>query len=309
MLAMVNTPGGVAPVEIREFGEPSPNLDEAIVEVRAFSLNRGELALLEMRREGWRPGQDVSGVVVTEAADGSGPRVGSRVVGLVDEAGWAQRVAVPTFRLAVLPEEVSFAAAAALPIAGLTALRALRVGGDLLGRSVLVTGASGGVGRFAVQLAARAGARVAGVVGRPERCEGLRELGAAEVVTRAEDAEGPFDLILESVGGASLKAAMRFVAPGGTIVVFGNSSGESADFGFFGFDLTKLYPEGARLQLFFFASGTESFGADLVRLVALVEDGNLGPHVGAEKTWREFGPVANALRERRIAGKAVFRVD
>lgn len=309
MLAMVNTAGDMTPVEIREFKEPSPNLDEAIIEVRAFSLNRGELSLLKTRPEGWRPGQDLSGVVMTEAADGSGPRVGSRVVGLVDEAGWAQRVAVPTPRLAGLPETVSFAEAAALPIAGLTALRALRVGGNLLGRRVLVTGASGGVGRFAVQLAARAGAHVAGVVGRPERSEGLRELGAAEVVIRTEDAEGPFDLILESVGGATLKAAMRLVAPGGTIVVFGNSSGEDADFGFFGFDLAKLYPKGARLQLFFFASGKESFGADLVRLVALVEDGDLSPHVGAEKSWREFGPVANALRERRIAGKAVFRVD
>ena len=73
MLAFVNTPSAPLPVELREVAEPQPAADEALVEVHAFSLNRGELALLAMRPEGWRPGQDVAGVVVQAAADGSGP--------------------------------------------------------------------------------------------------------------------------------------------------------------------------------------------------------------------------------------------
>lgn len=117
---------------MREIEEPDPAPDETVVEVRAFSLDRGELSLMEGSPEGWRPGQDISGVVAEEAADGSGPDAGRRVVGIVDGAGWAMRAA--------LPDEVSFEAAATLPIAGLTALHTLRFGGNnLFGRRVLVT--------------------------------------------------------------------------------------------------------------------------------------------------------------------------
>lgn len=307
MLALVNTPGREEPVELREVAEPSPAPDEAVIEVRSFSLNRGELALLAGRPEGWRPGQDVSGVVTREAADGSGPREGSRVVGLMDQGGWAQRAAVPTSRLAVLPDEVSFAQAAALPIAGLTALRALRLGGSLLGCRVLVTGAGGGVGRFAVELAATSGARVTGVAGSTERREGLREIGASEVVAETGDSTGTFDLILESAGGASLEAAIRLVGRGGVIVAFGNSSNENTSFNLF--DFAGSFPEGARLHAFIYSSGTESFAADLERLVALVAGGDLTPLIGAEESWRELSQTAAALRERRVAGKAVFRVE
>jgi NADPH:quinone reductase len=118
MLALVNTPSAPIPVELREVPEPQPASDEAIVEVHAFSLNRGELALLANRPEGWRPGQDISGVIVKAAADGSGPKEGTRVVALVDGAGWSQRASAPTARMAVLPNNVSFASAATLPVAG-----------------------------------------------------------------------------------------------------------------------------------------------------------------------------------------------
>src|SRR2546425_510579 len=264
MLALVATQRPNTPAEIREVAEPSASPNEAIVEVRAFSINRGELRLLATRPEGWRPGQDVAGVVIRQAADGSGPPEGSRVVALVDQGGWSQRVAAPTARMATLPDDVSFAAAATLPVAGITALRTLRYGGLLLGRHVLITGAAGGVGRFAVELAARAGARVTGVVGGPQRAQGLQELGAAKVVTRLEDLGGLFDLILESVGGNMLATAIQHVAPNGTVVVFGNSSGESTSISFGDF----AGHAGARLQSFFsFLSGTpESFGADLALL-------------------------------------------
>ncbi len=118
MLALVNTPSAPTPVTLREVAEPEPAPDESLLEVHAFSLNRGELALLAGRPEGWRPGQDVAGVVVQAAADSSGPAVGTRVVALVDGAGWSQRVAAPTARMAALPDNVSFASAATRPVAG-----------------------------------------------------------------------------------------------------------------------------------------------------------------------------------------------
>jgi NADPH:quinone reductase-like Zn-dependent oxidoreductase len=106
MLAIVTTPNSAAPVELREVPEPQPAPNEAVVEVHAFSLNRGELRLLQIRPEGWRPGQDISGVVLQQAANGSGPSAGTRVVALTDNAGWAQRAAVPPHRMAELPDNV-----------------------------------------------------------------------------------------------------------------------------------------------------------------------------------------------------------
>ncbi|HEX8996836.1 MAG TPA: zinc-binding dehydrogenase [Ktedonobacterales bacterium] len=307
MLAVVNTPTQKSPVELREVAEPEANEREALVAVRAFSLNRGELSLLASRPEGWRPGQDITGIVVQRAANGSGPEVGTRVIGLAEQGGWAQRVAVATDRLAVLPEQISFTQAAAVPMAGSTALRLLRLGGSLLGKRVLITGAAGGVGGFAVQLAALAGAHVTGVVGRPERAAGLRELGAHEIVTSIEQASGPFEVILESVGGASLTAALRVVAPHGDVIVFGNSSGEDTPFSLF-----QLFGhEGMRLQTFFsYAPGTpQTLSADLATLLTLMAEGKLKAPVGMETNWRELVSALGALHERQVQGKAVFVVE
>jgi NADPH:quinone reductase len=307
MLAVVNTPNGNAPVELRQTPEPAPGRHEALVAVQAFSLNRGELRSFRNAEEGWIPGQDISGIVLRQAADGSGPPAGARIVALMDEFGWAERVAVPTQRIAVLPDTVSFAAAAALPVAGLTALRTLRHGAPLLGKRVLITGAAGGVGHLAVQLAARSGARVTAVAGRPERTAGLGELGASDVVVGIEQAQGRFGLILESAGGASLATALRLVDANGAVVVFGNSSGEMTSISFADF----RGGQNARLQSFFsFTSGPEEqFVPDLALLVSLVADRSLTPQTGPERNWRDIARVADELRNRRIGGKAVFRVE
>jgi len=306
MLALVNTPNGSAPVELRQVPEPTPGPHDALVAVQAFSLNRGELRSFRNNEEGWIPGQDVSGTVLRQAADGSGPPAGARVVALMDEFGWAERVAVPGHRMAVLPDSVSFAAAAALPVAGLTALRTLRHGAPLLGKRVLITGAAGGVGHLAVQLAARSGARVTAVVGRPERAAGMQELGAAEVAVGIDQAQGRFGLILESAGGASLATALHLVEAKGAVVVYGNSSGEPTTIGFADF----RGGQNARLQSFFyFTSGPEEqFAPDLALLVSLVADKSLTPQTGPERSWRDIAEVAGQLRDRRIGGKAVFHV-
>jgi NADPH:quinone reductase-like Zn-dependent oxidoreductase len=292
---------------LRELPEPRPQRNEALVAVRAFSLNRGELRSLGNNEEGWVPGQDVAGVVLSQAADGSGPATGSRVVALTDECGWAQCVAVPWHRMAMLPDRVSFSQAATLPVAGLTALRTLRYGAPLLGRGVLITGAAGGVGTIAIQLAARSGARATAIVGRAERGAGLKELGAAEVVVGIENTVGRFSLILESGGGASLAHAIRLVEAKGTIVVYGNSSGEPTVLAFSDF---RGAPN-ARVQSFsYFSSESEDrFAPDLALLVSLIADGSLKPQIGVTRSWRDFPAVADQLRDRRVAGKAVLLID
>jgi NADPH:quinone reductase len=304
MLAIVNTPNGAAPIEIREMPEPTPALNEALVEVQAFSLNRGELRLMQVRPEGWRPGQDISGVVLRAAADGSGPPKGARIVALTDNAGWAQRAAVPAHRMARLADNVGFAEAAALPVAGLTALRTLRHGAPLLGKRVLVTGAAGGVGHMAVQIAARSGAHVTAIVGSAERARHLR--GAEQTVTGIDQAEGRYALILEAVGGASLTAAIGRVEAKGAIVIFGNSSGEPTSINFRDF---AEHPN-ARIQSFsyFNSEPEERFAPDLALLAGLVAEGALKPTL-VESSWRDLAKIGPELRDRRIAGKAVFRVE
>jgi NADPH:quinone reductase-like Zn-dependent oxidoreductase len=307
MLGLVTTLNDKAPMELREVPEPQPQRNEALVAVHAFSLNRGELRSIRNNGEGWIPGQDIAGIVLKQAEDGSGPAASARVVALTDELGWAQRVAVPSHRMAVLPDNVSFAQAATLPVAGLTALRTLRHGAPLLGKRVLITGAAGGVGTLAVQLAARSGARVTAVVGRAERATGLHESGALEIIEGIDAAQGRFGLILESAGGASLAQAIKLVEAKGTVVVYGNSSGEPTTLVFADF---RGAPN-SRVQSFsyFYSEAEDRFAPDLALLVSLIADGSLKPQIGAERGWRDFAVMAEQLRDRRVAGKAVFRVD
>jgi NADPH:quinone reductase-like Zn-dependent oxidoreductase len=303
MLALVNTPNGAAPVELREVPEPEPASNEALVEVRAFSLNRGELRLMQTRPEGWRPGQDISGVVVKAASNGSGPVAGTRVVALTDNAGWAQRAAVPAHRMAALPDNVRCEDAASLPVAGLTALRTLRHGAPLLGKRVLITGAAGGVGHLATQIASRSGAHVTAIVASAERARHLR--GADVIIRSIDQAQGRFALILEAVGGASLAAAIARIEAKGTIVIFGNSSGEPAQISFRDF---AEHPN-ARIQAFsyFTSEAEERFAPDLALLVSLLADGSVKPQL-AEQSWRDLANTGPQLRDRRFPGKAVFRV-
>ena len=333
MLALVAAPSNPAK---REVSGPAPAPDEALVAVQAVSLNRGEVNRTYLAADGWRPGWDVAGVVQRPAADGSGPREGTRVVGLLASGGWCERVAMPTTQLAEIPDGLSFGAAVTLPVAGLTALRALQIGGRLLGKRVLITGGAGGVGRFAIQLARRGGAHVTAVVGRPERGDGLHVLGAHEIVvgldtlpagspptgvpvpsasttggpaasTPAGAQAGPFDVIVESIGGDALGRAMRLVARGGTVVTLGNSAREPTSFNtneFFSIGGARLYG----FHLVFHEMVVDPVAADLGYLARLVADGQLDPQIALEASWREAGPALAALLDRRVNGKAVLHL-
>jgi NADPH:quinone reductase-like Zn-dependent oxidoreductase len=307
MKALMATGGPAYTVELTEVAEPVAGADEILVEVDAFSVNRGEGFSLTgvygaPADRGWRPGQDVAGRVVRAAADGSGPTVGQRVVAHPDAGGWAERVAVPTSRVAVLPDGVSSVAAAALPLAGLTALRLVRTAETKPGQRILLTGASGGVGHYTVELAAAAGAEVTAVSSSEERGRRLAELGAAHVVQDVADAQGTFDVVLESVGGKTFTVAASRLAPAGTVLWFGQASLEPVTLSFF--DLFGITP--LTIKHFPHWVSTTSDGEDLATLVHLVATNKLHPEVGRTADWAETATVLDDLTRRRIRGNAVL---
>ncbi len=168
----------------------------------------------------------------------------TRVAGLADWHSWAEYALVDAARIAAIPEGVEDGIAAALPGAGLTALNAVRRGGALLGERVLVTGASGGVGLAAVQLAAASGARVTAVA-RAAKADAVRAAGATEVVADVGEAQGPFALICEGVGGATLTRALGALAETGVAVLYGASDSAPAELSLFAFADAPGAPSGS----------------------------------------------------------------
>lgn len=286
---------------------------EATIRVTAISLNRGEVKRAMTTMEtGDRPGWDFAGVVEEAAQIGEGPRVGARVVGVLPSGAWAERIRAPTIWLAVLPDGVTDAQASTLPVAGLTALHALRKGGLLLGRKVLIDGASGGVGHFAVQLAAASGARVHAHVRREELRPTVAQWCTGGVVVgpslEAARASGPFHLILDSVGGSALSAAMSMLHPNGTCVTLGVSEGSAVTFdsgAFFRAAGARLYG----MMLFDEMVKSEPAGTGLALLADLVDRKTLQPRVEVEASWTEIAAIARQLLDRGFSGKAVLHVS
>ncbi|MEU8489504.1 zinc-binding dehydrogenase [Streptomyces sp. NPDC048641] len=300
MQRLIPTGDAARPVAFAEVPQPVPEPGEALIKVEAFAPNRGETFLLEQPRPELLPGKDIAGLVVQAAADGSGPGIGARVVGHPVQGGWAEYAAVPTHSLAVLPDSIDSARAAALPLAGITALRLLRTAGSLAGRRVLLTGASGGVGHYVTELAVGAGAELTAVTSTPVRGERLAELGA-NVVHAVAAAQGPFDVVLESTGGPDLALALSKVRPGGLLVWFGQASRTPVSLDFF-----QLLggPERVTIQHFHYAGAP--YGFDLSALVSLVEQGRLHPEISRTTDWVQTANTLVDLRERRIRGKAVL---
>jgi len=308
--AILVDPSASAHLALGEPELPPPLRTEATVRVKAISLNRGEVRRAQDSAAGDRLGWDVAGVVESAAADGSGPQPGERVVGILRTGAWSEQLNLPTTNLAVLPDAVSFEDAATLPVAALTALYALDRANGLAGRNVLVTGASGGVGHFAVQLAAMCGATVTGLVRQERHAAVVSEAGAAHVVADGTGAAarefGPYDHVLDSVGGQTFGNIATMLAPGGSIVSYGVSAGGRVEM-----DVTPLFRSRGTFSSFlvFDEMMKETARVGLTRLLGLVADGRLKPLISLQEDWSQIGPVAQQLLDRNFPGKAVLTVS
>lgn len=308
--AILVNPGVTGKLALGEVEAPTPRANEALVRVHAISLNRGEVNRAQNSPAGLLLGWDIAGVVEKAAADGTGPKEGARVVGILQTGAWAEQLAIPSTNLAALPDSVSFEVASTFPVAGLTALYALDRAPGLTGRNVLITGASGGVGNFAIQIARHGGANVTGLVRQEKHIASVKEAGAHNAVAdetgEAARTHGPYNHILESVGGPVLANAISMIAPMGLVVVYGVSMG-----GPMTLDSTVFLRSRATVSgLFVFTElHKETAAVGLARLAKLVDQGVLKPQISLTASWKEAGAVARQLLDRAYPGKAVLRVD
>ncbi|MEU4360722.1 zinc-binding dehydrogenase [Promicromonospora sp. NPDC023987] len=297
------SPGHLA---LREVAAPAPGPHDAVIEVRAFAPNHGDLAMLARHPDGTIPGWDAAGVVVAEAADGTGPRLGQEVLSLGTHGAWARRRLVTAESVGLAPPGADLGPLSVVPVAATSALRGLRRLGPVLGRRVLVVGGTSAVGLFAVQLAARAGAEVVATTRDPAAHERLRALGAHEVAASPKELRADVAGALDLLGGPHLVRAFVRLEPGGTLVALGHAAGEEERFA-----LGDLYGDDGRhdrsLTTFFLGAET-GLGPDMTWLAHEIHAGRLDPAVGAVRPWRELadavGPDA-----RRAAGKTVLLVD
>jgi NADPH2:quinone reductase len=302
MRALIHDPHAPRRLGFADVPAPRPARSEALIDVHATSLNFGELAYMAERLPvGAVPGWDAAGIVVAAAADGSGPPVGTRVAGFAPGGAWAEQRVVDTANLATVPDGVDLAAAAALPAAGVSALQAVGRLGPLAGRRILITGASGGLGRVAVQLAAQGGAHVIAAVGSVARGTGLTELGAAEVVVGL-DGVAPVSAALDNVGGELLAQVAGLLEPGGIVQAVGKASLQPTTI-----DFEELRNRNGNAAIAAFAV-QPPFGPDLAVLLDAVATGQLDAQVDWQGPWAEVHKAAEALLERRVKGKAVMRI-
>jgi NADPH:quinone reductase-like Zn-dependent oxidoreductase len=208
-----------------------------------------------------------------------------------------------------VPDGADLGAVSTIPVAGLSALHVLRRMGQLLGRRVMITGASGGVGRYAVQLAARAGAEVVAISGNPAQEQSLRALGAHEVHTDPAKVDRAVFAVLDNVGGQQLVDAFAALQAGGVLVSVGRSSEADAVLPPEALVPTEGRHDRSIRTFFLFADPATDFSADLTWLAAEVAAGRLDPGISWRGPWTRYDEAAQALLDRRLHGKAVLDIN
>jgi NADPH:quinone reductase-like Zn-dependent oxidoreductase len=296
---VVDGEGGPELLQVRAIARPSPGPGEVLVKVEFGSVNAVDKRVREgyLREYAPRPytaGSDFAGTVV-EAGAGADLAPGTRVFGglMPNTGGYGEYVKVSANDVARIPDGVSFEQAAALPVAGLTAWSAIVAMGELQpGQRVLVQGAAGGVGHFAVQMARRIGAHVIGVASAG-KAGFVRELGADEVLDYADPnyvrALHDLDLVVDGVDAASIARVYPAMKPGSRLFSL--------------FDQPPPPPPGVRAEFLAGGTGPGTLREKLDNVAAMVARGELVPHISHVYTQAE----AALAQEANKTGKVLVR--
>jgi NADPH:quinone reductase-like Zn-dependent oxidoreductase len=319
-----DTYGGPDVLELREIARPAPGDDEVLVRVRAAGVHRGDwhvmtglpylirlvVPTLGLRRP--KPpvlGMDVAGTVAAVGGNVTRFQPGDAVFGWTD-GSFAEYATAPEDQLAPMPATLGFDQAGVVPISGFAALQALRDVGEVQpGQRVLVIGAAGGVGSFAVQLAKAFGAEVTGV-GSTTQLDLIRSLGADQVIdySREDVTDGTrhWDLVLDAGGHRPLSRLRRALTPRGTLVIVG-SEGRGRWLGGFDRNLRAAMLSrfvGQRLRML----SSKPRQEDLRTLRELAEAGKLTPVIDRGYPLAEVPDAMRHLVAGHLRGKLVITV-
>ena len=324
MKAIVQDRYGSADVlEFRDIDEPVVGENDVLVRVHAAGAGPDVWHIMAGMPYMARPviglrrpkvavrGWDVAGTVEAVGANVTGLRPGDEVMGTAERGSFAELTVTPEDKLVPKPVDLTFEQAAAIPISGMTALRAVRDEGKVRsGQSVLVIGASGGVGTLAVQIAKGSGATVTAVCSTA-KADLVRSIGADDVIdyTREDFADGSrrWDLIIDTAGRRPLSQLRRALTPKGTLVIVGGDGGGRWTGGFFRgvlrAPLVSLFVGQRMLGL-----ATKIKHDDLVALTELIEAGTLTPVIDRTYPLIEAPDAIRYLAEGHAAGKIVITV-
>jgi NADPH2:quinone reductase len=309
MRALVADPSASPALSLADVPEPSPGPGQLLVRMEAASVNRGEIRTAAKQPPGRVIGWDIAGSVVALGEGVSGFEVGQRVLAVSPTGGaFAELAAVPAAWTMTLPSAADPVLAAALPVAGVTAMNILRLARVHAGDRVLVTGAAGGVGMLAVQLALDAKATVIGQASSEQRAAAVRELGAEALIHPGDGSavDGEFDVALDAVGGPMLAPLLRATGLGGRVVVYGNSADAESTF-----RVEEFYPKAITIYGFriFQSVPPEQGIRDLATLAEQTVEGRLRITVQATAPLSEALPLVRDLYDRRVTGKVVITFE
>jgi NADPH2:quinone reductase len=308
-------------LQVAEVDAPSPGDGEALVEVAYVGLNFFDTLIIEGKyqvkpKPPFSPGGEFSGHVVALGPGARGFEIGDRVMGACGYGAAAERIAVPVSRLAHIPEGLALDKAAGLSVTYGTSLHALKQRAEMKpGESLLVLGASGGVGLAAVEIGKAMGARVIACASSDEKLAFARRYGASEAINTAKEdlrarlkeiAPKGVDVVYDPVGGALTEAALRSLAWKGRLLVIGFASGEIPRP-----PLNIPLLKGCDIRGVYWGEFTarepEAHRQNLAELMDWAKSGTLSVHIYAKYAVEDFRDAFEAIAKRQTLGKTLLR--
>ncbi|MGB3180820.1 MAG: zinc-binding dehydrogenase [Cyclobacteriaceae bacterium] len=332
MKALFLTDQNDSHLRIGEIDKPKPGPGEALVQIKAAALNHRD----QWMREGKYPGiqyetiigSDAAGVVVEVNDDdnswkgksviinpnigwGDNPAVQDSnytILGMPHNGTFTEYISIPVHRLKEMPAHLDYTQAASLPLAGLTAYRALFTHGMLQeGQRVLVNGIGGGVAQMAFMFAKAAGAEISVTSGSQEKLDLMKERGAAGTYNYKEEkwakaalrGQGGFHLCIDSAGGKALNNLVRCTAPGGRIVFYGSTTGTPPEL-----DLFRIFWNQITLQ-----GSTMGNDEEFSQMVDFTARHKLVPEVDSVRPFAEAEKAFDAMKNFTQTGKLVLQME